>query len=94
MYFNREDFKKIVPIVTPFIMLCGVLKQTIYYNYFNIRITYYLEFTEVLTLFLNDLLYYGSLMFFVGVFIFITDSKEEIMAVSGMQNNIIKNKDL
>lgn len=52
--------KKLIQVVLPFIgttlLICGYIKLSIFYGYFNIEIYNYLEFTEILTLFMPDII--------------------------------------
>jgi hypothetical protein len=55
---NKEfmkEFVKYLPIVGAVIVFFGFLKLQFYYSYFDIDIIYYLEFSEIITLFLGDI---------------------------------------
>lgn len=51
---NLERIVKLLPLGAVILIGLGVLKTSIYYNYFGVDIMSYLTTTEVLTLFLND----------------------------------------
>lgn len=52
---NLEKITKLLPLGGVILIGLGVLKTSVYYNYFGVDIMSYLTTTEVLTLFLNDL---------------------------------------
>lgn len=78
MILDKKITKSIIPLIGTIIIICGYLKLSIYYKHFNIRINEYLDFTEILTLFLPDALYYGGLMFGVFMFNFLFKTKSEM----------------
>lgn len=51
---SLERIVKLLPLGAVLLIGLGVLKTSIYYNYFEVDIMSYLSTTEVLTLFLND----------------------------------------
>ena len=65
------DFTKYIPFVSAGLMLLGVTKLTFYYGHFGVNILSFLEFDEILTSFLRDIV---SVYFMLGFFIFYTIS--------------------
>lgn len=61
-----DKLVKYLPLGSALLIILGVLKTSVYYNWFGVDIMSYLSITEVLTLFLND---YVSLItiLFVGI---------------------------
>jgi hypothetical protein len=52
---NLDRIVKLLPLGAVILIGLGVLKTSVYYNYFGVDIMSYLTTSEVLTLFLNDL---------------------------------------
>ena len=52
LYINFKKNKELFPLVGTFFIIVGLLKQIIYYNEFNLKIVAFLDFTEILTVFL------------------------------------------
>jgi hypothetical protein len=50
-----EKSVKFLPLIGSVIVFFGYLKLQFFYTYFDIDIIYYLEFSEIITLFLNDI---------------------------------------
>lgn len=53
---NKTDFLKFIPFVLPLVILIGVARLVFYYQHFNLDILPFLDFSEILTSFLNDLI--------------------------------------
>ena len=51
----EEDLVKYVSILSGFLIFIGIVKMDAYYGAFNIRITNFLEFSEIITSFLGDI---------------------------------------
>lgn len=89
---QQIDYHKFLPIVAPFLILLGITKQICIYDYFNIDIVPFLEFPEILTSFLSDvILWVMGLAFFIfwmypmlhGIFLHRLNSKvSTILALS------------
>jgi hypothetical protein len=91
---KREFLKIIIPYIGTFLIFLGMLKLTIYYNAFNIKINHFLEITEVLTAFFNDLIFV-SVTFAVVIlinFLMITDS--ELQTDNKFHNDYVNEKSL
>ena len=71
MVLEYEKIKKIIPFLGSIIITCGYIKLNIYYRHFNIKISEYLEISEVLTLFLNDVIFYSLIVFIIFFFSFL-----------------------
>lgn len=66
---NSKNLKELIPGVGPLLIICGYIKLNIIYSHFNIDIYNYLQFTEILTLFLPDIL--RSLITIIIIFVMI-----------------------
>ena len=70
----------------------GATKLIVYYSLFGITISPYLEFTEILTLFLNDLLYFIGMISFQVIFMFLMQPKKEFESISqGLNETLVEN---
>ncbi|MBI3193994.1 MAG: hypothetical protein HYZ34_05920 [Ignavibacteriae bacterium] len=70
--------KELAPYGGAFLIFLGVVKLTIYYSAFNLQITSFLDLTEILSAFLNDLLFMTIAFSFLIVFDLATSSKSEL----------------
>ncbi|ANW96016.1 hypothetical protein AXE80_06850 [Wenyingzhuangia fucanilytica] len=52
-----ERIKENIPIISSSLVLLGVSKLFFFYNYFDINIIPYLSFSEIITSFLDDIIY-------------------------------------
>lgn len=77
MILNKKIVNTFIPFIGTLLVACGYVKFSIYYNHFDIRINDYLEFSEVLTLFFPDIIFYGLIIFGALFFNFILESKSE-----------------
>lgn len=68
----QKLLKQILLLSGPIIIGLGIFKFTIYYYFFNVPITKFLEITEVIVLFANDLVLYLLLTFISSVLAFST----------------------
>lgn len=75
-----EQFAKLLPLATVFLILCSSAQLIIYYNFFNINIVNYLNSEEYLTLFIDDILYYLA-VFGIGLFFYLIDETEKSSAI-------------
>ncbi|KAB1065086.1 hypothetical protein [Salibacter halophilus] len=66
-----EKLVKASPLAGAILVFFGILKLIFYYSFFNIQIINYLEFQEIITLFLEDI--HLIIMYFIVLF-FITKS--------------------
>lgn len=62
-----SEYLKLLPVIYAFLTIVSFIKMYTYYQFFNINISIYLELTEILTSFLDDLIYY--ILFIVYIFI-------------------------
>lgn len=53
-----ESLKKYLPLISILILISSILKNTIYYDHFNIKINQYVTITEFPLLFIEDLNFY------------------------------------
>jgi hypothetical protein len=83
---ETNRLKQLIPYTSAFLIFLGILKLTIYYGAFNIQINHFLEFTEIITAFFNDLIGIGVLFLFITLFDFLFTTKSEIDERSGMHN--------
>jgi len=61
-----QDFLKLSPLFYVYVVLISFMKQYIYYQFFNINISDYLELSEILVSFLDDTFIYA--LFIVYIF--------------------------
>lgn len=90
MYFQSEKIKNILPYFGSLLILCGYIKLSVFYSHFGIKISDYLEISEILTLFLSDAFIYILITFAIFLYVFITDSTEEIEQKEETKEDIIK----
>lgn len=77
MITDKETLKRFLPFVGTALIILGFIKFKIFYNRFNIDIENYLELTEVLVLFLTDVVYYGIMILSVFFYNFLVTSESE-----------------
>ncbi|MFK7900332.1 MAG: hypothetical protein AB8B61_06210 [Cyclobacteriaceae bacterium] len=77
MRINIESIGKILPIGGTFILLCSSLKLVLFYKQFNIKIADYIELSEYITVFIDDLIYYCTIFGFGLIFTYILNLKKE-----------------
>ena len=71
--FSWQDFLKLTPLFYVYIVLISFMKQYIYYQFFNINISDYLELSEILVSFLDDTFIYALFIIYVfSVYIFMS----------------------
>lgn len=63
-----KNLASLTPYITGFFLLLGILKQLFYYSLFDIPIRYFLEVSEVLMLFTEDILYVSALILTILIF--------------------------
>ena len=83
---NLDRIAKLLPLGAVILIGLGVLKASVYYNYFGVDIMSYLSTSEVLTLFLND--YESIIVLFIIGFIHFDLSEKTIdftEKVTGLQ---------
>ncbi len=61
---TKDDFKYYFPFIGTLFVIFGAIKLIIYYSLFGVKITSYFEFSEILTLFLEDMLFYSFILIF------------------------------
>ncbi len=89
MILETNKIKNLIPYLGSLLLICGYLKLSIYYNYFNIQISDYLEITEILTLFFYDAIKYSTIVFLAFLFTFLIDTQESIEENENEKNDII-----
>jgi hypothetical protein len=62
---KSDSFLKSISIVIPLLVIAGLVNQVVYYRFFNINITDFLNSGEVLILFSDDILFY---VLFIAIF--------------------------
>lgn len=84
------NFETVLKIVSPLLIILGVVNLTSYYSQFRIPILNYLGFTEILTLFLDKVVYFLFLLtpLLIG-FIDIEEKDEKISLSLGLSLVII-----
>ncbi len=94
MFINTRKLLTLLPYSGAFLIFWGMLKLTIYFKAFNISINDFLEFSEILTSFFDDLLFYsGSLI--LGIFLnYLTITKSEIDENDKLKIKIYKEKSI
>lgn len=68
-----DRIAKLLPLGAALLIGLGVLKTSIYYNYFGVDIMTYLSTSEVVTLFLNDYVSILTLIILATIHILISD---------------------
>ncbi|WP_143273616.1 hypothetical protein [Aquimarina sp. MAR_2010_214] len=91
---TKEDYKFYVPYLGTLLILLGATKLTIYYSLFGVNIASYLEFSEILTLFLNDLLYFIAIIFIVNLLMFLMQPNNELENISKGLHDTLTEKNL
>jgi hypothetical protein len=96
MIFENKTLKNFIPFIGTLLIVVGYLKISLFYKHFNIEIINYLEFSEILTIFLPDILKY-CLFIFLGIGAnFLLESKSETEKYHNIKvelTNSIKLKD-
>lgn len=88
MIFENNTLKNFIPFIGTLLIVVGYLKISLYYKHFNIEIINYLEFSEILTIFLPDILKY-SFFIFLGIGAnFLMESKTETEKYQNIKNEI------
>ena len=96
--FKTMDEKKIggyIPIITIIIILLSALHQIVYYNYFEVPITYFLSFSDLGFLISNDLIQIGLLLIFYYSYIrylHIVNAKKELEKTNNKKISETNNK--
>ncbi|CAL1521556.1 hypothetical protein [Chitinophaga sp. MM2321] len=87
---NKEDFKFLIPYSGSALIFMGAIRIILYYRLFTIDITSYLDFSEILTLFLNDIIF----TFFIVLFTVIAASMTSISerTIIGLRPNLSEEK--
>ena len=74
LILDKKIIKAFLPFIGAMLIAFGYVKLSLYYNHFDISINNYLEVSEVLTLFLPDIIKYGLIIFMSFLFSFIIES--------------------
>lgn len=70
----KENSDLILKLSLPTFILLGLAKTNAYYNQFHLPILEYLSFSEMITIFLNNIYVYSALFFQLAIF-FVLDDK-------------------
>lgn len=79
---NKDDLKFYLPYLGTFLIILGAVKVVVYYNFFGFSISTYLDLTEILSLFLKDIIMLSSTLLFTYLFLFFTISSKEKINIS------------
>ena len=90
MHFDSDTIKKSLPYVTGFMVFCGFIKLKIYYSAFQIDIADYLEFTEIISSFVSDIILYSVMVLFGYFFSFLLTTKERANQQVDIADEILK----
>lgn len=63
---NLKELSERAPAMGAFLIFIGFLKLYLYYNHWDINITHYLDFSEIILSFLNDI---NTMLFFIVIMI-------------------------
>ena len=74
---KKEDLQTIIPYLGTILIIFGIIKLNVFYSLYNIDINSYLEFTEVICLFLNDILNLAFIIISVIFLFFVIVPKNE-----------------
>ena len=88
MILEKNILKQFFPYAGSIVVLFGFIKQLLYYNYFGINIENYLSLTEILTLFLKDILIYIGVIVVILLIRFFVESKKEVEKYSKIRSEI------
>lgn len=67
---NLKTLKSIIPYLSVYIIIVGIIRSIIFYSYFNIRILDYIGLDEIILLFADDIIF--TILFYITPFIIIT----------------------
>lgn len=67
----KENSELILKLSLPTFILLGLAKTNAYYNQFHLPILEYLSFSEMITIFLNNIYVYSALFFHFAIFFFL-----------------------
>ena len=75
-----KDILQYTGLISSFLLLCGVLKFYIYYKRFNISILRFIDLSEILTLFMDNIIAYLAIIIptTINLFLFYARAKNEI----------------
>ena len=72
-----DGLLKIISLILTIIIVLAILKKSIYYSAFNIKLTDYLDFSEALLIFFKDVLFTTLIIFFLVIFSIFIPSREQ-----------------
>ena len=93
MYLETKKLKTLLPYIGSFFILCGYLKLSLFYHHFNIKITEYLELTEIISLFIGDAMLYIAIVFLVNLYSFINQDLSQSIENENRQDEILNTED-
>lgn len=88
----KEDIKYILPYSGVILIIFGFIKFEIFYALFGINIANFLDLTEILTLFMNDILIHVSIFIIVSLLFFLIIPKKETDIGNALITETIKEK--
>ena len=71
----NEDLKYLIPYSGTVLIIFGAIKLITFFSFFGVNITPYLDFTEILTLFLNNIIAFGSVFLILNFILFLISPK-------------------
>lgn len=89
---TKDDFKYYLPFVGTLVVIFGAVKMIIYFSLFGIKITSYLDFTEIITLFLEDILLFSSIVLFYLIIDLLLKSTDDRLLITENFNKALKEK--
>jgi len=72
---TKDDFRYYLPYSGTILIVFGTIKQTIFFSLFNVNVTSFLELSETVTLFFNDLLLFATCFVIFNIVFFLSTSK-------------------
>jgi len=91
---DTKTLKSLIPYGGFFLIFLGVLKLTVYYNAFNVSINHFLELSEVVTSFLNDLLFITYVILGTSLFDFLLTNDYDVERRNEFFNSYIGERKL
>jgi len=83
-----DKIKNLILIGSPVLIGMGAIKLILFYKSFNFNVIEFIELTEVLILFLNDIFYLIIMIIMGVIFEFVQTSKYELNKIQNIQNEI------
>jgi len=90
MIIEKNHAKTILPYIGTTLLVCGYIKLSIFYGHFNIEIYNYLEFTEILTLFMPDIIKNVGIIAIAIFIVYLIMGNKEMERNAVLHNAIIE----